>query len=176
MPCDGNPGVIYCKAGSFDVFLNAIHLLTMNPHRSGGISLTDLSMTTALGYRCHVSVETLFHDSQWFLVLDMSISDCLRSKCAGKHSALDLPVAILNARRNPQSIAHFLLFPSNEEKASWQAIWTVPVASVWCPPEFTVTFWHRAYAKWGEAFKIATWEVTVCGTPEVSRYLPPRSN
>ena len=144
-----------------------------------GISfLTDLSMASALGYQCQVSVQTTLHDSQWLLVLTMSISDCLSSDsaCAGEHSALYLPAVTLKASQSAQRLAYFLLFPADREKAKWQTISAVPIASVWCPPEFTVTFWHRSDAKWGESFKLAVWDVLVCGTPAVSRRMSSRSS
>lgn len=163
------------------IFIKPCHILQSvfqswtKLHHSGSISLTGLTMTSALGYQCQVSVETIFHRSEWLLTLTMSISDCLYSSWTKEHSTLDLPVADLNGPGNPQTIAQYFLFPSGE-RPKWQAIGTVPVASLWCPPKFTVTFWHRSGAKRGGDFKLGEWEVTVSGTSTVSRQMSSRGN
>lgn len=134
-------------------------------------------MATALGYQCRVSVEKIFRDSQCFLVLTMSVSDCLSvsdcppSNCAGEVSPLEPPVATLDAHQPPSTMAEIPLFPSTTGKPKWQATWTTPISSVWLPPQFTVNFWRCSGAKWNDAFKIAVWEVTFCGTPTVSRQM-----
>lgn len=123
-------------------------------------------MASALGYQCQVSVEKILCYPQWFLIITMSISDCLPSNCTWEYSALDLPVATLDASGNPQTIARYLLFPSGGEKLKWQRFCTIP--AVWGPQGFTVTFWRRSGAERGQAFRLAIWDVNVYGTSTVS--------
>ena len=143
---------------------------------TGSFYLTGLKMTTALEYQCHVFVDISPRDPQRLLVLNMSISDCLPSNDASEHSALDRPVATLDDIRDSKTMAEFSLRICKGEKPRWQAIETIPVASVGCPSDFAVTFWHRSGAKWGEPFKLAVWEVKICGTPMVSGQISSRSN
>ena len=144
-------------------------------HHSGSIPWTGLTMTSALGYQCQVSVETTLRRSEWFLTLTMSISDCLHSTWTEEHSTLYLPVADLDASGISQSVAQYFLFPSGE-RPKWQAIGVIPVAAIWCHPKFTVTFWHRSGAEWGGEFKLGVWEVTVWDTSTVSRQMSSRSS
>lgn len=87
-----------------------------------------------------ISVEKILRDSQCFLVLTMSVSDCPPSNCAGEVSPLEPPVATLDAHQPPSTMAKIPLLPSTTGKPKWQATWTTPISSVWLPPQFTVNF------------------------------------
>ena len=96
----------------------------------------------------------------------MSISKYLSSHNASAHSALDRPVATVD--EGPKTMGEFSLHKSHEGELKWQAIEAIPVASGGYPSEYSVTFWHRSGAKWGEPFKLAIWEVKTYGPPTVS--------
>lgn len=154
------------------ILLSDSQLLTLC--HSGNVSLILLSMASALGYQCQVSVETILRHSQWHLDLTMSISDCLPSHFAVEHSDLDRPVVSLDVDRGSQSIGIFPLILCDGEKSKWQAICTIPQNFFRRSPAFTVTFWDRFDMGWGEGFKLTQFDVTTRGT--VSRQISSRSS
>ena len=85
-----------------------------------------MSITTALGCQYRVRVVTYFCSSQWLLVLTISITDSLYSKCAGELFFYELPIVTLDAHHyQPQrSLAKISLLRSASVKPEWQSTWT----------------------------------------------------
>ena len=164
--------LILCK--EFNAPLSFLLPLSILQYISS-FSLAGLNMTTALGYYCKVSVETVRRRSQWFLVLTLSISDYLPCY-AGDHSALQTPCVTFEASQNPHCLAELVLPPLDGKKSKWRGTCQVPVDSELCPREFTVKFWHRWGTKWGEAFNLAVWDVEVSVTPTVSHQMSSSSS
>lgn len=135
-------------------------------------------MATALGYQSHLSVEKIFRDPHWLLVIIMSVSDSLASSCDGEGESLETPVfyATVEANQHLDTVPGILLSPSNDDSPEWQAIRTIRIDSERFPPKITVNFWYLSNGRLGDKFKIGVCEAIVCGTSIVSSQISLRSN